>query len=50
MEANALHKDTVIDLKAIATAQQTNPTLIQFQSKCPSLKLQAMPLRYDDTM
>jgi len=42
VEANALHTDMVIDLKAIAAAQQTDPTLIQFQSKCPSLKLQAM--------
>jgi len=44
VETNAIHADIVIDLKAVAAAQQTAPTLIQFQSKCPSLKLQAIPL------
>lgn len=46
IEANALHQSTpvVIDFKAIAEVQQTDPETTQLQSTSTSLQLQPLPV------
>ena len=49
IETNALHQSPpIIDFKAIAAAQQTDPELPQVQSSTSSIKLQPLPLPTSD--
>ena len=48
INTNALHFSYSVDLKEIATAQETDPDLVKFQTTTFSLKLKAKPLPSSD--